>query len=83
MLGTAQDAPSGAHDGAFYPRAGAKRRAPGRSLPLRYRNLARLLMPSLLALPERVGFRLAFPVAVAAWSIALVLSLGCFEVLRW
>jgi hypothetical protein len=83
MLGTARDARAGARDGASYPRAGANRRAPGRSRPLRRRNLAHLLMPSLLALPERVGFRLAFPVAVAAWSIALVLSLACFEVLRW
>jgi hypothetical protein len=45
--------------------------------------LARLLVPSLLALPERIGFRLAFPAAVAAWSIALALSLACFEVLCW
>jgi hypothetical protein len=82
MLGTARDATAGARDGASSPRAGA-RRAPHRSRSLRRRNLARLLVPSLLALPERIGFRLAFPAAVAAWSIALVLSLACFEVLRW
>ena len=46
-------------------------------------DLARRLVPLLLELPGRLGFRRAFCAAVAAWSIALVFSLGCFEVVRW
>ncbi len=60
-------------------------RATGRDLVSRlsrHADLARVV-PSLLELPGRLGFRTAFCTAAAAWSIALVLMLGCFEVVRW
>ncbi len=46
-------------------------------------DLACRLVSLLLEVPGRLDFRTAFCAALAAWSIALVLSLGCFEVVRW
>ncbi len=67
-------------------RQGATRGSKGRADEWRrprHTAMERHLVPLLLELPGKMGFRRAFCVAVAAWSVALVLSLGCFEVLRW
>ncbi len=67
-------------------RQGATRRAKGRAgdrrRPRRM-DTARRAVPLLLESLGRMSFRKAFCAAVAAWTVALVLSLGCFEVLRW
>ncbi|CAA9254470.1 MAG: hypothetical protein AVDCRST_MAG08-2280 [uncultured Acetobacteraceae bacterium] len=79
MLGARGGAPSS-------PRREGKREV-GRSASVRHRSrrltLPRQLVPLLLELPGKLGFRGAFCAAVAAWGTALVLSLGCFEVVRW
>ncbi len=79
MLAAARGAPESPEREA---RRDARRRAPVRRRERRP-TLPRDLAPFLLLLPEKLGFRAAFCAAVAAWGAALVLSLGCFEVVRW
>ncbi len=86
MVASAQGSLPGGRATPSSSRHGGNREARGRDQARRRKgraDLGRHLVPLLLELPGKVGFRTAFCAAVAAWSLALVLSLGCFEVVRW
>ena len=82
MLATAKGAPADARSTRRGP--GREVGRPGSARPRSRRpELAHRLVPFLLELPRRLGFRTAFCAAVAAWGIGLVVFLGCLEVVRW
>lgn len=88
MVASAQGAHAGGRVSKPSSQQHGNRQAARHHVAARHRKsrptaVAQHLVPLLLELPGKLGFRTAFCTAVAVWGTALVLFLGSLEVVRW